>query len=186
MTTARSRDSVSRRTALAGLSAAGLGAALATTTRHASAQDAAAMANHPFVGFWQLDPDPNSPTGHKTGFTLVHADGTTTHWGGLGDGAALGIWRPTGERTADSLGIFMDIDPTTKTETPGTTTFVMQITIDEAGDRHTADGSLDARDDDGNPLVMLPAHWAASRITFDHNPATGSTVATPQAGTPTS
>jgi hypothetical protein len=188
MTSFHSAEAVSRRVALAGLGAGGLGLALAATARDAAAQDVATdMANHPFVGFWQLDPDPNSPTGHKIGLTLVHADGTTIHWGGLGDGVALGIWRPMGERTADSLGIFLDVDPSAKSDTPGTATFVTSITVDETGDRHTANGNLDARDDDGNLLVTLPAHWGASRVSFDRNPATGSTIpATPEAGTPTS
>lgn len=52
MTASRMRNSVSRRTALAGLGAGGLGVALAAA-RPAAAQDAAAeMAKHPIVGFW--------------------------------------------------------------------------------------------------------------------------------------
>ena len=53
MTTPHVDQSLSRRTALAGLTAGGLGVALAATTRSASAQDAATeMANHPIVGVW--------------------------------------------------------------------------------------------------------------------------------------
>ena len=50
MTDHRTESTVSRRTALAGLGAGGLGVALAATSaRHATAQDAE-MANHPLVG----------------------------------------------------------------------------------------------------------------------------------------
>src|SRR4051794_39644261 len=58
--TANTERTVTRRTALAGLGAGGLGVALATTTRHASAQDtAAAMAHHPLVGTWLSGTTPN-------------------------------------------------------------------------------------------------------------------------------
>lgn len=186
MTASRMRNSVSRRTALAGLGAGGLGVALAAA-RPAAAQDAAAeMAKHPIVGFWQLDSGPNPPTGRRFDFLLIHADGTHNDWNGLAAGSALGIWRPTGERTADFLSIYLDTDPSTAAEAIGTATFRMTITVDDTGDAYTADGSLDLRDANGAPIVTLPAHWTCVRITFDHNPATGSTMATPTAATPTS
>src|SRR5687768_1383285 len=50
----RTGASVSRRAALAGLGASGLGLALAAPVRHASAQDAAVdLTGHPVVGLWQ-------------------------------------------------------------------------------------------------------------------------------------
>ncbi len=57
MTTPQRASSVSRRSALAGLGADGLGVALAATTRHAAAQDAATeRAAHPLVGTWLAGP----------------------------------------------------------------------------------------------------------------------------------
>jgi hypothetical protein len=53
VSTSHSNDTVSRRAALAGLGAGGLGLALAASGRSAAAQDAAAeMASHPIVGAW--------------------------------------------------------------------------------------------------------------------------------------
>jgi hypothetical protein len=61
-------DSVSRRTALAGISATGLGLALAATTHHASAQHATptAMAGHPIIGTWIVDRNPEDETDPPT------------------------------------------------------------------------------------------------------------------------
>jgi hypothetical protein len=144
------------------------------------------MATHPIVGFWQLDPGPNPPTGHRFTFFHVHPDGTYHEWGGLAVGSALGIWRPTGERTADQMLIYLDTDPTAQTEALGSATFRMTVEVDATGNAYTAGGTLDLRDQDGTAIVTLPAHWTASRVTFDWNPATGSTLATPTASTPTS
>jgi hypothetical protein len=105
MTTHRTTDSVSRRTALAGISATGLGLALAATTHHASAQDATpnAMAGHLVVGTWLVL---TSPPGPLT--VSFHADGTCTFGipivqpaaqGVSFTSTALGMWEPTGERT---------------------------------------------------------------------------------------
>src|SRR5215207_11491758 len=96
MTQVRSTPSVSRRTALAGLSAGGLGLALAATAQHASAQDTAAeMAGHPFVGTWIVDRNPDDPTEIPT-YNIITADG------GLIDPTvgAAGVWVPTGSDTA--------------------------------------------------------------------------------------
>ena len=49
--TSQTDHPISRRSALAGLGAGGLGLALANAARPANAQDAE-MANHPMVGIW--------------------------------------------------------------------------------------------------------------------------------------
>jgi hypothetical protein len=172
---------LSRRTALTGLGAGGLGLVLAATAQHVSAQD---TANHPVIGLWQ-----NKTTGPDSDvmpwtFSQFHADGSYLEWNGLGAGAALGIWRPAGERTVDLLFVYRDTDPTAQTEGLGTATFQMTVEVDEAGDALTFGGDLDLRDPAGNLLLAIPdATWTATRVTFDHNPATGSTVTTP--ATPT-
>ncbi len=104
MTTPRITASVSRRSALAGLGASGLGVALAATTRPASAQDAATeMANHPLVGTWlagraandisvaHWGPDGSMTTNLPT--VGVGADGAITH-----NDPAMGSWVPEGAR----------------------------------------------------------------------------------------
>lgn len=97
MTTSPTTETVSRRTALAGLGATGLGLALAATVRQVSAQDATPfpMAGHPFVGTW-IAADPADPTNMPT-TNVITADG------GLIDPTvgAAGVWTATGERTAD-------------------------------------------------------------------------------------
>ena len=104
MSNASTKHIVTRRTALAGLSAGGIGVALAATARSASAQDAATeMANHPLVGTWLAGTGPND-------LQLVHwdadgnmdwqwnvaptvTDGVTTY-----NDTVMGVWEPDSER----------------------------------------------------------------------------------------
>jgi hypothetical protein len=111
-------DSISRRTALAGLGAGGLGLAAAATTRSVSAQDAAAdMANHPMVGVWLGGRAPD-----ELGPIIFAEDGTVTNSGptvSMGpDGAiafstpALGVWEPASERGIHFTFIVSNFDAT--------------------------------------------------------------------------
>jgi hypothetical protein len=189
MTKSASASPVSRRTALAGLGAGGLGLAPAAPVSRAAAQTAD-MATHPVVGLWQFDagtpapvenPDPN------WAYEIFHADGTHITWVGLEVGSALGIWRPTGERTAETLGIFRDTDPSME-QGPGTATFQRSVEVDATGNTMSSSGTtIDVRDPMGKLIVAQPFQdQILTRITFDVNPTTGSTVATPTAATPTS
>ena len=102
MATRHTDRSVSRRAALAGLGAGGLGLALATTTRPAAAQDAE-MANHPLVGTWMTGTSPADfgvahwdADGDMTLnglFALPGPDGTLIH-----SNPFAGVWEPDGER----------------------------------------------------------------------------------------
>ena len=174
MSTFKEDASVSRRTALAGLSAGGLGLTLATTARQASAQDAAAeMASHPLVGLWQLPiigPDaPVSPWA----FQIYHADGTMSSWNAGLTAGVLGLWRPTGERTADVMWVMQDLTD----DGALTLTFRLTFELDETGDRLTGTGDLDIRDADGVQVSAIPGvEITSTRLTFDVNPATGSTA----------
>jgi hypothetical protein len=104
MTNRASDRSVSRRTALAGLGAGGLGVALSAAARPAGAQDTTAeMATHPLVGTWLVGRAPND-------IAVTHwgADGSmTTNLAGVSVGPdgkiaftdpPLGSWVPIGER----------------------------------------------------------------------------------------
>ncbi len=104
MTTSRTTAAVSRRTALAGLGAGGLGLALAASARPAAAQDAAseAMASHPIVGVWNVA-GPGGPD-----IAVFSADGTNMHalptasagpQGVQFVSALIGTWEPIGPRT---------------------------------------------------------------------------------------
>jgi hypothetical protein len=187
MTTSNTSRSVSRRTALAGLGAGGLGVALAAAvTRQASAQDAtpADAAGRPLVGMWQWNSFPERP--EPATFAIFHADGTYTEWNPIA-GEAIGIWRMTGERTFDLLFVFADTDPSPDVTKwgPGTGTFTITGELDETGNALTAAGTVVARDAGGVHLVDVPWTRPAIRVTFETNPATGSIPATPEAATPT-
>lgn len=92
MTTSPIDRSVSRRTALAGLGAAGIGMAL--STRHAAAQEVAPTSptGHPLAGTWIVD----FPNHGLPAIAVWAADGSFID---AGNGIS-GVWAPTGPRTA--------------------------------------------------------------------------------------
>jgi hypothetical protein len=99
MTTSNTTPSVSRRTALAGLSAGGL--ALALGGSPAAAQDATptALVTHPLVGDWVLTGQLPAPAPAFVDRVFIAADGSLVdvdHDGVV----SLGAWAPTGARTA--------------------------------------------------------------------------------------
>ncbi len=156
-----------------GASHAGLGAA---------AQDAtpAALAAHPFVGTWRWDNDPTDPADDSYG--IFSADGSyleVTKPTNVGVG--VGTWIPTGERTADALTIFQDTDPS-EAFAPGTATFLLSLTVDEAGQTFSGTGDLQVRDVSG-VVTFEAAGWTftGTRVTVTPLPDFG----TPVAGTPT-
>ena len=164
MTTSRTPNSVSRRTALAGLGAGSLGLALAATTRHASAKDTTseAMANHPMVGAW-LVAGPRGPS-----MTIVHPNGTWQD-GSLAAGpgpngttinsATVGTWEPYGERGIHFTAV--------QTQTDAEGVFVGSATLDaypvasEDGltfSDHDPETHLTVRDA-GHKVVQVIAGW---------------------------
>jgi hypothetical protein len=114
MTTSRTENSISRRTALAGLGATSLGLALAATTRDASAWAAApAMANHPIIGAWLVT------TAIGPSLAVFSADGIniqgvpTAQAGPQGvtfTGAQIGTWEPVDERGIHFTGVQLQTD----------------------------------------------------------------------------
>jgi len=161
---------------------------VAATGQSMIAQDATpdamtAMASHPVVGTWQQH-DLESPA--ATGFVVFHADGTvvgTRRYRGV----ALGIWRPTGERTAELvlielLPVGRDTNATPDGEEIGTITYQETGTIDETGNTLSFEGTYDTRDASavslGGPLYVGSLTLApATRVTFDQYPPLGSTMA---------
>jgi hypothetical protein len=127
MSTSRIAASLSRRTALAGLGAGGIGVALAAPGRIAAAQEAPsdAMASHPIVGVWMVA----APLGPA--LAVFFADGTniqgvpTAQAGPQGvtfTGAQVGTWEPVDERRVHFTGVQLHSD------TNGT--FTGSVTID--------------------------------------------------------
>ena len=113
--------SISRRTALAGLGAGGIGLALAATARPVSAQDVD-MANHPMVGTWLSGRAPNDigvahwgPDGNMTfnvgpvvgegpGGALIYNDPNMGSWVPV---SARGIRFFFTQRAYDAAGAFL-------------------------------------------------------------------------------
>lgn len=126
MTTRRIDRPVSRRAALTGLGAGGLGLTLAARGGIAAAQDAAAeLASHPIVGAWMVA----APTGPA--LAVFAADGTnvqgvpTAQAGPQGvtfTGAQVGTWEPVSERGVHFTGVQLLTD--------ASGAFVGSVTID--------------------------------------------------------
>jgi hypothetical protein len=188
VTTSRPIDAVSRRTALAGISATGLGLALTATTHHASAQEATPfpMAGHPFVGAWIVDRNPDDPTEIPT-YNVITADGAVIDptQGGAG------VWEATGPDTANFTlsGTIAELSAY----------FIARgsVTVDSGGGTATNSFSSTIVAADGTVLDELSfAQDTAryTRISIEPESAVGQplagfptwTPATPTPGTPTS
>ena len=127
MSTSRIATSLSRRTALAGLGAGGIGVALAAPGRIAAAQEAPSdvMATHPMVGAWMA----TTPSGLAPG--IFFPDGTViivvpvTGNSPLGTtfvSAQPGTWEPVSERGIHFTGVQLHSD--------ANGTYIGSITID--------------------------------------------------------
>ena len=167
MTTPRSATFVSRRTALAGLSASGLGLALAATARTTAAQDATTdLAAHPNVGVWMID----SPIGRA--IAVYSADGSVvaalpaSQAGPQGvtlSSTQVGTWKSTGERDTHLT--------------------VVQLLSDEAGNYAgsvTVDAYQQVSEDgqtwvsgNGTTITIRDAAHAVVDVLRDLPPATG-------------
>ena len=104
--TDRLTNPVSRRAALVGLGASGLGLILAARGRAAFAQEATPAAiprqGHPLVGAWAVTESDGAPV--PLSYAVFDADGTWLHLGG--GFLSIGVWRPTGERTGEGVEIY--------------------------------------------------------------------------------
>lgn len=148
MTASTIDRSVTRRTALAGLGAGGLGAALSVPGRYASAQEATpgSYVGHALVGTWFLDNDAD-PTNALQLF-IIHADGTYVEAWANGD-VRLGVWAPTGPETGTLTITAYTQDPATGAN-HGATTVRLTVTLDPGGDSYHAVGTLELTRPDGS------------------------------------
>jgi hypothetical protein len=196
MTTSSSAQAVSRRTALAGISATGLGLALAATTHHASAQETD-LANHPLTGTWLAMANPPLPESPQIAApSLFGADGSVllmfplTQVGPQGvvfNSAYVGTWEADGERrghftavqvTSDANGTFT-----------GTSTVDGYPVVSEDGQTFIDDGSkvlVTIRDPAGAIVQQFPGAGGRPVTGMRMGPSNpGFPTATPEAGTPT-
>jgi hypothetical protein len=175
MTTSRTDRSVSRRAALAGLGAGSLGVALAAA-RPAAAQDTTAA--HPLVGAWRYANDPTNPANVSVG--AFHADGTyVVVFGDIGTG--IGVWRATGDRTAEATSIKLDTNPDRNVSDPGTITDRVSIEVDATGNALTAATIFTVRDPAETVLFEASYTATATRIELE-----SAAPGTPASGTPAS
>ena len=183
----RQSSTVSRRRALVETARAGLavGAGIAVAPAIAAAQEttpvqAGGPAPHPIVGLWQFDASLDPALGPLPTFEIYHGDGTYTSWGGPDAGTTQGIWRATGERSVEVLRIATETDAFPESgPNPGTATTRVGAEVSADGATLTyGKGTFDSRDVRG--VVQLTTDRMtfppSTRVTFDNNPMTGSTV----------
>jgi len=192
MTIRRTDATVSRRTALAGLGAGGLGVALAARGNTAAAQDSATeMAKHPIVGNWMV----STPAGPAMAVFL--ADGTNiqglpaTQAGPNGVvfvSTQVGSWEPVSERGVHFTGVQLHSDA--DGNLIGTVEIDAYPVVSEDGqtllDDDPRSGPL-IRDEAGNVVANLRGTGGppATGVRMGVG-ASGLPAATPGAGTPTS
>lgn len=167
VTTSDIRRSVSRRTALTGLGAGGLGIALAAATGHVEAKGMS-TADHPLTGMWLSMANPaRAEDPQVPGSALFAADGTVVlNWvpAGIGLNGALqyvsiymGVWEPYDERTGHFTAVQVSADATGKLI--GTVTVDGHPEVSADGLSFTDTGALvtvTIRDAAGKVLTVIP------------------------------
>jgi hypothetical protein len=145
----------------------------------ATAQDT--MANHPVVGGWKFVND--SFTGDGESFPSVaifDADGTYTEvlpWGAV----LVGVWEPTGERTANLTFLLNDIIDDKIVQGEGRTT----IEVDESGNSMSLVGNFISLYEDGTVDMAVESPSTGTRLRALPMVPLGTPVIPPDvAGTP--
>jgi hypothetical protein len=162
----RSTSSVSRRVALGGVGAAAAMAGLnrvSTVRGHEGGSDLAA---HPLVGAWRVanDPaEPNSSEPAEPAYYVFHADGTALASTAVA-GVGVGVWRPTGERTADRSVWYVDLDPDPNHLERGAATGSTSVTVAESGTTFTETGTVQGKAIDGTVLFTFPSINIGTRL----------------------
>jgi hypothetical protein len=180
MTTHHADEPLSRRAAVAGLGAAGIGMALAAVSGSAAAQEASPvpLADHPIIGTWVFDFDPANP-GTLVAFASFHADGTRTDLHPFA-GPGVGVWSATSARTGRTVSKFQNIAAEPGAFTPGIVTRWESFTVDESGDRFTFVMITELRASDGTVVGRFPfAGEPAQRLIVEPAPALEAPEATP-------
>ncbi len=192
MTSSRIVASISRRTALAGLGAGGLGLALAAPGRRASAQEGGGdPARHPLAGTWLVDtPEGLSPATFAADGSVVLGVPPSYVDPQLGlafQGPALGTWEPDGERR----GHFTVVQALSDANGTYLGTFLFEGYPEVSADGQTFGGDTPQRvvvRDAANNVVMDQVISIEPPVTATRIGATIESVvfpATPDAATPT-
>jgi hypothetical protein len=151
--------------------------AVGRATFRTVAQDAAPV-DHPVVGAWVFDTDAADPA-NAPSYAAFHADGTYVEVHPL-VGVGVGVWRATGERTADLTIVFQDVDPSLSGVAPGTLIIRSAVEVDPSGDALTAPFVSEGRAPDGTVLFANAFTATATRMAVEPM----APPATPAAATP--
>jgi hypothetical protein len=198
MTISTTIETISRRTALTGLAAGGLGLALATTCVGASAQAAATdLANHPLAGTWLAMANPPLPEDPQIAVPSYYgADGSVLLMfplsalgpqGVVFGAAGVGTWEADGEQRGHftAVRVMSDANGTFT----GTTTIDGYPEVSQDGQTFIDDGSkaiITIRDPAGAIVQQFPGAGARPVTAMRMGPSIpGFPEATPEAGTPT-
>jgi hypothetical protein len=143
----------------------------------AVAQDATptATVDHPIVGAWWTANDAPGP-GVATAYAVFHADGTYLEVD-PDIGVGVGVWRATGERSAELTYVFQDIDPEPATTAPGTVTVRQSVVVEAAGNAFTAPLTVEVQIPDGT--VVFSAAYTAQGTRLQVEPFTMDSTPTP-------
>ena len=162
----RSTPSVSRRLALGGVGAAAAVAGLNRVNTVRAQESGNAMAAHPLVGAWRVANDPTEPNSSEPAepaYYVFHADGTALTSTAVA-GVGVGVWRPTGERTADRSVSYVDLDPDPNHLEHGEATGSTSVTVDESGTTFTETGTVQGKAIDGTVLFTIPSINIGTRM----------------------
>jgi len=207
MTTPRI-DTISRRTALAGLGAAGAGLALAATVHPAAAQETTpdAMASHPIVGVWlfmnaTVPPSPSTAIFAADGSVVIESvvSSKDPTGGVVYASDRIGTWEPTGARSIHVTALDIGSDATGVYT--GTTTLDGYPEVSEDGQSWTDEGTqvkVTIRDAANTVVTVLGGGGGAPPLTppvratrmrpgaLTFPPMPEGQLATPAVATPTS
>jgi hypothetical protein len=169
----KTSSSLSRRTALAGLGAGGLGFAVGTRSV-AAATPGLSTAGHPLVGTWFLTTSSTNPTDADDLF-ILHADGTYVEANADGS-VRLGVWEPTSPTTATLTITAYSRDAAGASA--GGITIRLTITLNPDGNSYVAEGTIELTAPDGSLSGQAgPVRGEAKRMLVE---APGSPVMTPE------
>jgi hypothetical protein len=140
-------------------------ALIARSTSTAQDTTPASTASHPIVGAWWTANDAPGP-GVESAYVVFHADGTYVEVD-PNIGVGVGVWRATGERSADLTYVFQDIDPDPVATAPGTVTVRQSVEVNDAGNAMTAPLTVEVKIPDGT-VVFTAAYTAhGTRMTVE-------------------
>lgn len=177
---------VSRRAALAGLGAGALGLAFAERALAVLAQEASPVpppAGHPAAGAWRFTNYPGEPDSDVT-FDILMPDGVYVE-AGNNRSVTLGIWRATGERTAELVAIGNGLIPLDDLFASGhfvapralfqpgdIALWRFNLEVDETGNHATSNGSAEIQNESGAIITTFPYFGFADRLTVAADAAT--------------